>query len=231
MTKKVIIIDDSLISLNIIKTVFASENWEVYGAQNAKNALEMVFDVAPDVIITDAIMPVMGGFQLLKTLRNNPITSKIPVIVYSVLDDRNAKFYVKEERAEYYIQKTDNTDELIKIANIAVRNHPMSQEYKLNILKANVQFNNFIEDYAKPKEIVKYPALDFDELEKKFKKNYDFTRADDKILSDIFSILYSILEYDLALVCIDSFEKNHKMIYFDIRDIILSPIFQNNSLL
>ena len=101
MTKKVIIIDDSLTSLNLIKTAFATYSWEVYGAQNARSGLEMVYDIAPDLIVTDAIMPIMGGFQLLKVLRNDPKTERIPVIVYSVLDNKNAKFYIKEERAEY----------------------------------------------------------------------------------------------------------------------------------
>ena len=68
-TKKVIIIDDSLVSLNLIKTAFADSDWEVYGTRHAQNALKMLYDIAPDIIITDALMPVMGGFQFLKELR------------------------------------------------------------------------------------------------------------------------------------------------------------------
>jgi len=48
--KKVIIIDDSATSLNLLKTTFAKNSWEVYGAQNAKIAYEMIYDVAPDII-------------------------------------------------------------------------------------------------------------------------------------------------------------------------------------
>ena len=116
MMKKVIIIDDSATSLNLLKTTFAKNSWEVYGAQNAKIAYEMIYDVAPDIIITDAIMPVMGGFQLLKTIRDDDAISKIPVIVYSILNESNAKFYIHEELSEYFLRKDDNVDELLKMA-------------------------------------------------------------------------------------------------------------------
>ncbi|MBR2069552.1 MAG: response regulator [Candidatus Gastranaerophilales bacterium] len=230
MTKKVIIIDDSLTSLNLIKTAFAGSDWEVYCAQNAKSALDMIYDVAPDIIVTDAIMPVMGGFQLLKLIRSNPKTSKIPVIVYSVLDEKNSKFYIKKERAEYYLKKSETLDELLTLANNVIKEHPIDDDYKYEILKTSSKFDNFIQSYAEPTEIPTAPPLKFEELEAKFKEKYDFTRSDDKILSEIFSIIYPILEYNLAVVSVESFEKKEKTAYFDIRDIILSPIFQNHVL-
>ncbi len=232
MTKKVIIIDDNMASLNIIKTAFASCGWEAYGTQYANTGLEMIYDVAPDIIITDAVMPIMGGFQLLKILRKNANTAKIPAIVYSVLDAKNSKFYIKDERGEYYLKKSENVDKLIDLAEYVIKKHTLSEDDRFEILKTNIDFDNIIE---KEKEVVEQPPkkepLDFNKLEIKFKEKYDFTRSDEKIISDIFAILYPILKYDLAYFCVDSFEKDEKIVYFDIRDIILSPIFQNNVLI
>ena len=231
MTKKVIIIDDSLVSLNLIKTAFADSDWEVYGTRHAQNALKMLHDIAPDIIITDALMPVMGGFQFLKELRNNQKTSKIPVIIYSVLDGKNIEFYIKNERAEYYLKKSDNIQELTSLAEKVTKKHPLSQEYKFELLKTNLEFANLIEQPAKEEIIQQLPVLlDTQNIETKFKEKYDFNRTDEKILSDIFSILYPILQYNLFVVRLYSFEKNENIVYFDIRDIILSPILQNNIL-
>ena len=69
MTKKVIIIDDSITQLNILKTAFSKAGFDVWEYKNAKNGWEGIFDIAPDLIITDAIMPQMGGFQLIKAIR------------------------------------------------------------------------------------------------------------------------------------------------------------------
>ncbi len=230
MTKKVIIIDDSLTSLNLIKTAFADAGWEVYGTQHAHRALEMIYDIAPDIIITDALMPVMGGFQFLKLLRSNPSTEKIPVIIYSVLDDKNSKFYVKNERAEYYLKKSENISELTDLANAVTIRHPVSDEYKFNILKTNIEFNNIVEQPKEEKIRIDYPVFQEEALEREFKEKYDFSRSDDKIFSDIFSLLYDLLDYNLAIISVHSFEKNEKIVYFDIRNIILSPVFQNNIL-
>ena len=95
MAKKVIIIDDSSSSLNFLKTTFAKSSWEVFGAQNAILGYQMIFDCAPDLIITDALMPMVGGFQFIRKIRENEHISKIPVIIYSVLDPKNAKYYIK----------------------------------------------------------------------------------------------------------------------------------------
>ena len=91
MIKKVIIIDDSSTALNLLKAAFENCFWEVYITKTASFAYDLIFEVAPDLIVTDAIMPVMGGFQLVKTIRKNEKISKIPVIVYSVLPENNAK--------------------------------------------------------------------------------------------------------------------------------------------
>ena len=105
MAKKVIIIDDSPTQLNYLKALFQNDSWEVFCVQNAKIAFEMFFVAAPDLIITDAIMPYLGGFQIVKSIRENDLISSIPTIVYSVLDENNAKYYLKENRNEYFLNK------------------------------------------------------------------------------------------------------------------------------
>ena len=242
MMKKVIIIDDSATSLNLLKTTFAKNSWEVYGAQNAKIAYEMIYDVAPDIIITDAIMPVMGGFQLLKTIRDDDAISKIPVIVYSILNESNAKFYIHEELSEYFLRKDDNVDELLKMAIEITNKYPLDEDYKKNILTVGLNFAKTLYKKEEETQIIQKEAqeeiiedniqknIDEEELNKIFKENYDFHYSDEKIFSEIFTILYPLLEYDLFTINVYSYEKKEQSVFFDIRDIILSPIFQNKIL-
>ena len=231
MTKKVIIIDDNLTSLNMSKTALATDGWEVHGAQSAKYALEILYDIAPDLIITDAIMPLMGGFQFLKLLRSNPKTAKIPVIIYSILDEKNSKFYIKKERAEYYLKKDKNFDDLVNLATYVYKANRLDDDYKLELLKTNLDLNVLKEEiYLHNEQKTPKQPLNKEKLMADFKEKYDFTKSDDKIFSDIFSILYPILEYNLCVFCVDNFENRDKIAYFDIKDIILSPILQNDIL-
>ncbi len=229
MTKKVIIIDDSITSLNLIKTAFAKANWEVWGIQESNKALELIYDIAPDIIITDAIMPKIGGFSLVRLIKQNEDISLIPTIVYSVLDKKNAKFYIKDNQSEYFLKKEDNIDELLDLAYKIVKEHPLSEDYKLNILKASLRFHPVAEKVEQAvvveleEPVVEKKEFNKIDFENKVKQNYDFSLSDEKIIQKITSILYQELEYNLCVINLNS----TKTVYFDIKDFILSPIFRN----
>ena len=246
MAKKLVIIDDSSTQLNILKTLFTNCGWEVCGVQNAKIGYEIIFDFAPDLIITDAIMPLMGGFQLVKQIRENPIISRIPVIVYSVLDESNAKFYINEELSEYFLKKDDNHHELLNLAEEITNKFPLEKEYKDEILRAglenykqiqqakiqNIESVEETEQFEENEILTKDIKENFniDALEKEVKKIYDFTLGDEKIFSKLYQILNSVFRYDLAVIGVYSFSNKERRTYFDIRNIILSPILKNSIL-
>lgn len=135
MTKKVIIIDDNLTTLKIIQTAFRKRGWAAYGAKNVHEGFNLIYDVAPDIIIADAIMPIIGGFKFVRMLREDENISKIPTVVYSVIEEKNAKFYIKEELGEYFLTKSPDTNRLIDLSEKIIKKHQMSSNYKLMILK------------------------------------------------------------------------------------------------
>lgn len=246
MAKKVIIIDDSVTQLNILKSAFASNGWEVYGAQNVQDGWEMIFDAAPDLIVTDAIMPKIGGFQLVKAIRENNVLSKIPVIIYSILSENNAKYYIGKSEKDYFFTKTDDVNKLLNLALEVVSSHPLNDNEKIEILKSNIDKRFSSEKNIKPivenifeesnpnveaedneKEHIK---IDSEKLSEHLKNIYNFSYSDEKIMGDFFSILYPNIAYDLFMVNIFSFEKEKNILYFDIRDVILSPVFQKKML-
>lgn len=234
MTKKVIIIDDSTTQLNLIKTILTKNDWEVYSAKSAKIGYEMIFDIAPDLVITDAIMPVVGGFQLVKSIKENQTISKIPVIIYSILDAKHARYYLQDDINEYFLTKSNNVNSLVELAQKAINEHPVNEEYKLQILEKSLSKTPDIQDeYLEiSEEDIENNIFEInkDELIQDFKKLHDFTLDDEEILENLFNILYPKLKYDLGLISVHSFEKKEQKVYLDVRDIILSPIFQNTIL-
>ena len=76
----------------------------------------------------------------------------------------------------------------MNLASIATDRHPLDDNYKFEILKTNLKFDKPIESYIQPTDVPTKPPLNYEELEAKFKERYDFTRSDDKILSDIFAL-------------------------------------------
>lgn len=248
MTKKVIIIDDSATQLNILKSTFANDNWDVCGVQNAKIGYEMIFDFAPDLVVTDALMPQMGGFQFVKLIRENEKISKIPVIVYSVLSESNAKFYLREELSEYFLKKDNNYSELLELANSLVKKFPLDKNYKDDILRVGLQnykesviTEENVEEIQENSEenqeneiiseeqnidIVEQNIFDIDKFASKIRNCANFKYSDEKIIKELFPILHFDLDYDLAVVNLHSFDEKENKVYFDIKDVILSPIFK-----
>lgn len=66
---KVLVVDDDEDILELMVSLL-EEKYEVYTAENGKDALEKYFKLKPDIIITDLLMPVMDGIELIKNIQS-----------------------------------------------------------------------------------------------------------------------------------------------------------------
>lgn len=234
--KKVVIIDDSSTQLNILKLAFEKNHWSVCTVIDTRQAIDVIYRFAPDLVITDAIMPNIGGFQLIKIIRSNEHISKIPIIVYSILSENNAKFYIKRELNEFFLRKNDNVDELVTLAKRVVSSYPLDEKYKEHILEKGYSLRKEIENKSQKEtnktpetDVINQPIAQFDsdDIKKLYNKSYNFSLPNDTLIEEILELTYRFLNYDLAILSDDLTERK---VYFDIKSVILSPIFQSNIL-
>ncbi len=239
MFKKVVIIDDNQTQLKILSSYFENNSWEVFDATNVKDALNIICFNSPDVIITDAIMPKEGGFQLLTYLREDKALNKIPVIVYSILTSTIAKLYTKNRKNEYFLTKDENLEEILNLANKATEENPLSQQDKIEIFNNKTfpieetketipEIENVINEYKFEEKKEEYVFdIKEDRLLALFKNNYLSLNNDETLFKELFSILYPFLGYDLGVCCFYDYKNNEQVLNFDIKNFILSPILQN----
>ena len=85
---KILIVDDDEGSRHIIKKVFSKEGFKskIMEAENGKEAIEIIKNEIPDLIILDLMMPIMNGFEVSLKLQNSSEWSKIPVIINTSKD-------------------------------------------------------------------------------------------------------------------------------------------------
>ena len=89
MTPYILVAEDDLDSQLIMTTVLSRAGWQVKCASNGAEALSMVAEEHPALIVLDLMMPVLNGFETLSLLKRDPNTRDIPVIISSLLaDDR-----------------------------------------------------------------------------------------------------------------------------------------------
>ena len=83
----ILVIEDEANIARAVRDRLTRDGHRVDSCSSGPDALKLLHDRKPDLIILDMLMPEMDGFEVIERLRANPTTSKIPIIVLSVLAD------------------------------------------------------------------------------------------------------------------------------------------------
>jgi len=83
LAKKILLIEDSDFVQRTFITILSSNGYEVSVANNGSEGIRQALAQPPDLILLDLMMPVLDGFKVLATLKQNPTCAEIPVVVLS----------------------------------------------------------------------------------------------------------------------------------------------------
>ena len=116
---RLLIVDDSPSALRMLQAVFEKAQYDVLTASDGMEAYAKANQFRPDLVITDSVMPMMGGFALLKKLRENSLTRNLPVIILSAEDPAYAKSVSEGLTPDGFVMKSDDMqpllDEVIRV--------------------------------------------------------------------------------------------------------------------
>ncbi len=115
MSHKILIIEDDDFLRSLAVTKLEKEGFAVFMATDGKAGIDQVAQETPDLIILDLMLPVMDGFEVLKTLKANTATKDIKVIVFSNLgEDKDIKTCLDMGANDYLIKANFTLDELVE---------------------------------------------------------------------------------------------------------------------
>ncbi len=100
--QKVLIVDDNRKNRAIMEELFRDE-YEVHHAENGGEALQIMQEINPDVVLLDIMMPGMSGYEVCQKIKSNSRTSSIPVIIISAKGQTEEIVEGFESRADDYI--------------------------------------------------------------------------------------------------------------------------------
>ncbi|MES2731565.1 MAG: response regulator [Bacteroidota bacterium] len=116
MSKKVLVVDDSLYMRTLIKDALSGVGYEIVGmAANGESAIDMAFDLQPDIITLDNILPDMLGIDVLKVLKEEELRSK--VVMISAVGQQSVIDEGMRLGASDYLVKPFTSEQLIGIIN------------------------------------------------------------------------------------------------------------------
>ena len=102
---RVLVIDDSPTIVALLKRMLQQNQLEVIEAFDAESGIEIARREVPDMIFLDIVLPGMDGFRALRTLRRDPITKHLPIIMISGNAQATEQFYVQRIGADDFMKK------------------------------------------------------------------------------------------------------------------------------
>jgi signal transduction histidine kinase/DNA-binding response OmpR family regulator len=107
----ILVVDDEASIRELLNQNLQEAGYQVRIASNGREALEQVRHEHPDLIILDVMMPEMNGFDVAAVLKNDPATMDIPILILSIVQDRERGFRLGVDR---YLTKPIDTDALFR---------------------------------------------------------------------------------------------------------------------
>ncbi|MEM6612147.1 MAG: response regulator transcription factor [Cyanobacteria bacterium P01_C01_bin.72] len=111
--KKLLLIDDDPNLILLVKDYLEFRGYNVDTAENGREALEVLDHLVPDMIICDVMMPEMDGYTLVKHIREEPVTNRIPVLFLSAKGQSQDRVKGLNEGADVYMSKPFEPEELV----------------------------------------------------------------------------------------------------------------------
>ncbi|HEY1326462.1 MAG TPA: Hpt domain-containing protein [Casimicrobiaceae bacterium] len=110
----VMIVDDSLTVRKITSRLLAREGFDVLTAKDGVDALQVLTEHMPDVILLDIEMPRMDGFEFTKTIKGDPKNAHIPIIMITSRTAEKHRNHAAELGVDLYLGKPYQEDELLR---------------------------------------------------------------------------------------------------------------------
>lgn len=117
--KTVLIVDDEERNIKLLKVYLKSEDYRLLGALNGEEALGMVSETPPDLILLDVMMPGIDGLEVCRRLKGNEETKLIPIVIVTALQDKEARVKAMEAGADDFLNKpVDKTELVVRVKSL-----------------------------------------------------------------------------------------------------------------
>ncbi len=116
--RKILIVDDRWENRSVLTNLLEPIGFEVVEAENGQVALEQAEAIQPDLIISDLVMPVMDGFEMLRQLRRSPQLRSIQVVVSSASTYELDQQKSLDAGADAFLAKPVHADQLLEILKL-----------------------------------------------------------------------------------------------------------------
>ncbi len=169
--------DDPAIAL-LLRVELRASGFEVRTAENGVDALDAALASCPDLVLADVMMPGMNGFELVRSLRRDPRTEDVSIVMLTARGLPADKLEGLTAGADDYVVKPFDNEELVaRIRGVLRRAKYMRSQSPLTGLPGNVRIEDEIQARLDEREPFALMYLDLDNF-KAYSDRYGFDRGD-----------------------------------------------------
>src|SRR5258708_37849982 len=129
----ILVVDDEAQITRVLKTTLSGHGYGVRTAADGEEALQIMKDWSPDLIMTDLRMPNMDGLELCRRVRAQ---SRTPIIVLSVKGEERIKVEALDAGADDYVTKPFSVNELLARVRAALRRASAQEQPETSLIEA-----------------------------------------------------------------------------------------------
>lgn len=128
----ILVVDDEPQITRVLKTSLSNHGYGIRTASDGEEALQMIKDWSPDLVVTDLRMPNMDGLELCRHIRTQ---SRIPIIVLSVKGEDSIKVEALDAGADDYVTKPFSMNELLARIRAALRRASIPEQPQTPVIE------------------------------------------------------------------------------------------------
>ena len=125
--KTVLIVDDEAAIREMVSLALETAKFNVLEASDSQEGHAIIIDSQPDVVLLDWMMPGTTGLELLRRLRRDPLTEKIPVILLTAKTSEDSKITGLDSGADDFISKPFSPKELVSRIRAVIRRSTVTE--------------------------------------------------------------------------------------------------------
>lgn len=111
--KTILIVDDLQSELDLMSQYLTTSGYSIITATNGEEAIAKTLANKPDAIVTDWMMPKMGGIDICRKLKKNPETAEIPIVACTAKDRDVDRMWAIKQGVKAYVTKPCTKEELV----------------------------------------------------------------------------------------------------------------------
>jgi two-component system cell cycle sensor histidine kinase/response regulator CckA len=116
---RILIVDDERYNRQLLEVMLQPEGFVLQTAGSGEEALAIIAQQPPDLILLDIMMPGLDGYQVVDAIKSNLATKNIPVIIITAIDDRTARMRGLSAGAEDFLTKpVDRAELCVRVRNL-----------------------------------------------------------------------------------------------------------------